>query len=298
MSRNTKESNVNRQGPQFVRYFAPVLDALRSLGDSGTPEEVVERVAKDLNLADAVLNELLPSGEPRYRHHVHWARFYLVKEGLLERSRRGVWSLSESGRETSLTPEQSQAIFAKWSRIFQEQRWERTEVVDGSSGAVVAPEALDLPTDYKSKLLKIIQDLTPSGFERLSQRILREAGFSHVEVTGRSGDGGIDGSGTLQLNTLVSIKVLFQCKRYKDSISPSQIRDFRGAMQGRADKGIVITTGSFTTEARREASRDGVPTIELIDGIRLIEMLETLQLGLVPRQTFEIDDRFFADFRS
>jgi restriction system protein len=117
-------------------------------------------------------------------------------------------------------------------------------------------------------------------------------------VTGRSGDGGIDGSGTLQLNSLVSIKVLFQCKHYKDSVSPSQIRDFRGAMQGRADKGIVITTGTFTSQARREASRDGVPAIELIDGGRLVAMLESLKLGLIPKQTFDIDERFFEEFRS
>ena len=217
---------------------------------------------------------------------------------MLDSSRRGVWSLTESGRKAHLDLAQSHEVFKKWGRRFQGQRKGRTEAVDGTSG-IVPPEADDLlPPDYKSKLLATIRGLTAIGFERLSQRILREAGFSQVEVTGRSGDGGIDGSGTLQLNPLVSIKVLFQCKRYKESVSPSQIRDFRGAMQGRADKGIVITTGSFTSQARREASRDGVHAIELIDGIRLIEMLEALQLGLIPRQTFEVDERFFEDFRS
>lgn len=297
MSRKPRDNGVERQGAQFVKYFGPVLDALRSLGDSGTPDEVVDRVAKNLKLSDSLLNEVLPSGESRYRNQVHWARFYLVKEGLVDSSRRGVWSLTEGGRKAHLDHEQSRAIFAKWVRIFQAQRKGRAEAVADAPEIALLP-ADDIPTDYRSKLLATIQGLSSSGFERLAQRILRESGFSQVEVTGRSGDGGIDGYGTLQLNSLVSMKVSFQCKRYKGSVSSSQIRDFRGAMQGRADKGIVITTGSFTTEGRREASRDGVPAIELIDGVRLVEMLEALQLGLIPRQTFEVDERFFDDFRS
>jgi restriction system protein len=135
-------------------------------------------------------------------------------------------------------------------------------------------------------------------FERLSQRILREAGFTQVIVTAKSGDEGIDGYGTLQINPLVSFRVLFQCKRYRKSVSPSHVRDFRGAMSGRADKGIIVTTGTFTAEARREASRDGVPPIELIDGEKLVEMLEKLELGLSPIKAYEIDESFFNEFKS
>jgi restriction system protein len=140
--------------------------------------------------------------------------------------------------------------------------------------------------------------LPPSGFEQFSQRLLREAGFTQVVVTGSSGDGGIDGHGTLQVNPLVSFKVLFQCKRYSKSVVPSQVRDFRGAMAGRADKGIIITTGTFTAEARREASRDGVPPIELIDGEKLVDMMEELELGLKPVKAYEIDEAFFQQFRA
>jgi restriction system protein len=139
-------------------------------------------------------------------------------------------------------------------------------------------------------------NLPSAGFERLSQRILREAGFTQVVVTGRSGDDGIDGYGTLQVNPLVSFKVLFQCKRYRKSVSPSHVRDFRGAMAGRADKGIIVTTGTFTAEARREASRDGVHPIELIDGEKLIDMLAHLELGLKPITAYEIDQSFFKEF--
>jgi restriction system protein len=150
--------------------------------------------------------------------------------------------------------------------------------------------------DYRSEVMNLLLAMSPAGFERLSQRLLREAGFTQVTVTGQSGDGGIDGFGTLQINPLVSFKVLFQCKRYAKSVAPSHVRDFRGAMSGRADKGIIVTTGSFSAEARREAARDGAPPIELIDGERLLDMMESLELGLKPTTTFEIEPSFFKEF--
>jgi restriction system protein len=284
-------------GAQFVRYFGPLLDALRGLGGSGTPDEVVERIAVDLQLSDSLQNELLPSGESRYRNQVAWARFYLVREGLLDSSKRGVWSLTERGRTTHLTLQQSREIFLKWVRIFQEQRKARAAAQEPLPEQV-AEDAGGPQKDYRPQVLEVMQSLPAAGFEQLCQAILREAGFNEVVVTGRSEDQGIDGHGTLQINPLVSFRVLFQCKRYKDSVSASQVRDFRGAMAGRADKGIIITTGTFTAEARRESSRDGVPPIELIDGDKLIDMLESLELGLVPVKSFEIDSSFFNKFRS
>lgn len=283
------------EGAQFVRWFGPLLDALRKLGGSGTPDEVVDQIATDLAVSDATQNDLLPSGEPRFRNQVAWARFYLVREGLLDSSKRGVWSLTERGRNTSLSPEQSREIFSRWTRIFQEQREKKAEEHEPISEQVA--EATGAPADgYREAIQKILLALPAAGFERLSQRLLREAGFTQVAVTGQSGDGGIDGYGTLQINPLVSFKVLFQCKRYSKSVSPSQVRDFRGAMAGRADKGIIITTGTFTAEARREAGRDGVPPIELIDGEKLIDMLAHLELGLKPVTTYEVNSSFFNEF--
>lgn len=154
----------------------------------------------------------------------------------------------------------------------------------------------DLP-ENEPQLLPILKSLSPEGFERLCQRLLRENGFQNVKVTGRSGDGGIDGEGILEINPLLSFKVIFQCKRYQGSVGAGMIRDFRGAMIGRADKGIVITTGRFTMDAKREAVRDGVDPIELIDGEKLVQMFERLQLGVRPRTVFEVDLEFFRDFR-
>lgn len=281
----------------FVRYFGPLLDALRGLGGSGTPDEVVERIAHDLGLSDEVQNDLLPSGQPRYRNQVAWARFYLVREGLLDSSKRGVWSLTEQGRSSVLLLDQAREIFLKQVRSYQKQRRLKTQTPEPIAEQVAEGTGAT-PDDYRDELIDLLLKLPPPGFERLAQRLLREAGFIQVVVTGSSGDGGIDGYGTLQINPLVSFKVLFQCKRYTKSVSPSHVRDFRGAMAGRADKGIIITTGTFTAEARREASRDGVPPIELIDGEKLVDMLEHLELGLKQVTTYEIDESFFSEFKS
>jgi restriction system protein len=146
-------------------------------------------------------------------------------------------------------------------------------------------------------LLNTFLDLPADGFERLCQRLLRESGFEKVQITGKSGDGGLDGIGVLQVNPFVSFKVLFQCKRYSGAVSASQVRDFRGAMMGRADKGIILTTGTFTSDARKEAVRDGVPPIELVDGEKLLDMFEELELGLSPKKAYDIDSTFFDEFR-
>jgi restriction system protein len=241
------------------------------------------------------LNETLPSGGSRYRNQVAWARLYLAFEGLLDSSRRGVWSLTEKGRASTLSVADARAIFQKWVKIHSERRKERKEKEQHIDEQGI--EGTEVPSmDYRERLLELLRGLPAEGFERLSQRLLRESGFSQVTVTGRSGDGGIDGNGTLQINPLVSFRVLFQCKKYSGSVGPSQVRDFRGAMTGRADKGIIITTGTFTVEARREGARDGAPPIELIDGDKLIDMFQSLELGVSPVKTYEVNEEFFEEF--
>jgi restriction system protein len=283
------------EGAQFVRYFGPLLDALRELGGSGSPGEVVDQIAKHLKLSEDTQTELMDSGAPRFPNQVAWARFYLTREGLLDSSKRGIWSLTDKGRATHLSAEEARRIFLKWVRIFAEERKKKK---DNSETEDEAPETTASQTaDYRKELLALLLRLSPPGFERLCQRLLRESGFVQVVVTGRSGDGGIDGHGTLQVNPLVSFKVLFQCKRYTNAVTPTQVRDFRGAMQGRADKGIIMTTGPFTAEARKEATRDGVPPIELVDGQKMIAMFSELELGLKPIKTFEIDNDFFKEFQ-
>lgn len=287
---------VNKDGAKFLNFFGPLLDALRDLGGSGTPQEVVQKIVQNLSITDAIQNETLPSGEPRLRNQIHWARFYLTREGFLESSKRGVWSISEKGIGTKITLDDAKDIFAKWVKIDRDIRSSKKlgdQSIEETIFEIVETQDLGTETDVLGRLI----GLSAAGFERLSQRILREAGFSEVHVTGRSGDEGIDGYGTLQINSLISFKVLFQCKKYQGSVGSPEVRNFRGAMQGRADKGLILTTGSFTAEARREAGRDGAPPIELIDGQKLISLLETLELGLKPKTIYEIDDVFFDQFR-
>jgi restriction system protein len=289
---------VKKEGTQFLRWFGPLLDALRALGGSGTPEEATDKVAQLCNVPESKQNELMESGQPRFRNQVAWARFYMKREGLLDSSTRGVWRLTEKGQATQLTYAQAQEIFRRQVKIDAAAR----KLKRGDHPAETEPDTpeeadLSIAANYRDRLLASIQALSFDGFERLSQRLLREAGFQQVTVTGRSGDNGIDGHGILELNAFVTFKVLFQCKRYKGSVGTSQIRDFRGAMEGRADKGIILTTGTFTQEARREARRDGARPIELVDGEKLVDMFEKLQLGLRPKTVFEVDDAFFAEFR-
>jgi restriction system protein len=282
------------KGPQFVEYFGPMLDALRELGDSARPIEVEDWIASNLNVPTEMLDAELPSGGSRFKNRVHWARFYLAKAGLIDSSVRGVWRLTDEGREARLDHKRSLELFYDTHDQFKS-----TDLLPAAEpDQEEMSEILELEdyVDHKSGLLELLMKLPPDGFERLCQRILRESGFQKVIVTGRSQDGGIDGHGILRVNPLVSFYVYFQCKRYSHPVGSPVVRDFRGAMVGRADKGIILTTAVFTNEARKEAVRDGVPPIELVDGDALIEILENLELGLNPRTVYDVDERFFVEF--
>lgn len=284
---------MKNTGPEFTRFLKPIVEVLNEFGGSGKTSEVIDGVIEKLNIPEEVQQIETKSGGSRVRNQVQWARLYLVHGDVLDSSKRGVWSLTEFGQSINTQTfdfdklyKQVQKKFSASSKKSIAQKHEDIEDEDVSIEQ----------KDYRTELLDTLKKLPPQGFERLSQRLLRESGFEKVEVTGRSGDGGIDGIGVLQVNPFVSFKVLFQCKRYQGSVTPSQVRDFRGAMQGRADKGIIITTGTFTVEAKNEARRDGVPQIELVDGEELIRLFESLELGLKPRATFDLDLKFFEEF--
>jgi restriction system protein len=287
-------------GSRFARYLNPVLAALRSLGGSARPGEVYDWVAEKLNVPETERSERHRSGVSRFENDIAWARFYLARAGYLDSSKRGVWSLTALGRSTEkLSHDQINSITRSVRVSARDVRAQQpTDEQLERTGAEQAEESapMDVPRDYRERMLEIIQSLPPQGFERLCQRLLRESGFQQVNVTGRSGDGGIDGIGILQINSFVSFKVLFQCKRWANPVGPSVVRDFRGAMMGRADKGLILTTGAFTVDARAEAVREGASPIELVDGEGLLALLEQLELGLIPRTTYEVDLKFFDEF--
>jgi restriction system protein len=282
------------KGPEFIRFFQPILAVLRELGGSGTASEIVDRSVEIAKISEAEQEAVNKNGLSRVKNQVHWARQYLVWSDYLDSSRRGVWSLTDKGTATNLNAFNALEVF----KAVQANRFN----LKGDKTLPGPPTDDPVPNDgqvkdYRSALLDLIKSLSPGGFERLSQRLLRESGFQHVTVTGKSNDGGIDGVGTLQVNPFVSFNVLFQCKRYQGAVNPSQVRDFRGAMMGRADKGLIITTGTFTLEAKREARRDGVPPIELVDGDVLVDMFEKLELGLIPKRDFDVDEKFFDEYK-
>lgn len=286
-------------GPYFVRFFPYVINALRQLGNSGVPSEVYELVARDASISEEELSQQTKNKGSRFENQVAWAKFYLAKAGYIDSSKRGVWSLTEAGANAHLAEHDSLEIF----RAIQQQFKGKTP--NEHTGNSVRFDEQPAPTgsaiaddDYRTELINLLRGLPPSGFERLCQRLLRESGFQQVEVTGQTGDGGIDGRGLLQINPLLSIQVVFQCKRYRadNPVTSSQIRDLRGSMAGRTDKGIFITTSYFTSDAKKEALREGVPPIELVDGEKMVLMFETLELGLIPKTTFELDTKFFEEF--
>jgi len=271
--------------PSFEKYFPPTVHSMRSRGGSATIEELEEDVAKLMKLPEALLAIPHKSGSrSQFGYELAWVRTYLKKAGLAENSERGVWSLTEAGEKIS------DAELLLVPKKVSRQKKAKGPEADMPVGA----EETDEP-HWHEQTLTAIAGMKPDAFERLSQRILRESGFTRVEVTGRTGDGGIDGVGVLRVN-LVSFHVLFQCKRWKGSVGASVVRDFRGAMVGRADKGLIITTGTFTADARREATRDGAPAIDLVDGETVCQLLKELKLGVRVQLVEEVavEEGFFS----
>lgn len=294
MKVDKKMARKRNSQAEFVKWFGPLLDALRQLGGSAKPREAANKIAKNLGLQDDKLNEILESGQSRYYNQVAWARQYLAWEGLLDTSQHGIWALSSKGERTSLNDKEAREIFLKWVEIHRKARQDKSkkEIIEEQEDN----EPDDIQPSKKTDLLQVLQSLTPLGFEKICQRLLRESGFENVIVTGQSHDGGIDGYGTLEMNPFVSFKVLFQCKRYKGTVSRAQVGDFRNAMIGRAEKGIIMTTGTFSTDAVKEANRDGAPQVELVDGDKLVEMFKKVELGVRPKIIYEVDLPFFEPY--
>lgn len=275
--------------PTYQDLLWPTLNALEEKGGSASNEELSESIARNMKLPDAVLEVPHNDGPlTKLDYRAAWARTHLKFIDAIQNSERGVWTLTDLGRQITSDGEVRRLVKDKRSQRRKERDQARPPIDDSTEDPI---EELS----WEEALLNLLQKLAPAAFERLCQRILRESGFTKVEVTGRSGDGGIDGSGVLRLN-LLSFHVRFQCKRYSGSVSAGEIRDFRGAMIGRADKGLFLTTGRFTKDAEREAVRDGAPAIDLINGAELCHLLKSLKLGVLTAtvERMEVQPDFFA----
>ncbi len=274
--------------PPYDEFMNPLIQALKALGGSGTIEEIDAKVIEIVDLSDdllEVIHDPKRGSTTEVEYRIAWARTYLKKYGVLDNSSRGIWSLTAKGREIDSVNPQAVKRFIRLEQQkkpspSEEQEYPAQAIEIDTSSSSPMESDLEIASSWNEQVMELLLDMDPAAFERLIQRLLRESGFIQVEVTGRSGDGGIDGKGIMRLSGLLSFHVVFQCKRYRGSVGSAQVRDFRGAMVGRADKGLLITTGNFTKDAIREATRDGAPPIDLVDGDQLVEKLRELSLGI------------------
>jgi restriction system protein len=287
---------LNSSFPTFDELLIPTIQALQQLGGSGTNEEINNKVYEIAKIPNDILE--IPHGEngtmSEVDYRLVWSKTYLKKFGLLENSARGIWALSQPDIDiNTVDPDQIKRSVREQTRPTDNSTREEQE----KQAEKEVEHEVEASENWKQKLLNTFYNISASAFERLAQRVLRESGFFQVEVTGKSGDGGIDGKGIVRISGFLSFHVIFQCKRYRSSITPDKIRDFRGAMQGRADKGLFITTGTFTREAIKEATRDGAPPIDLIDGELLCDKLKELKLGVETKltETVQIKTDWFSN---
>lgn len=271
--------------PTHDELMNPLLRALRELGGSGSVDEIYEKVAESLGASEEILSQPHNSetgNRTEIEYRLAWARTYLKKYGLLENSERGVWAISQS--KADVKEINSREVVRFVNNLNRERRAAQQNLINGDNIDALEQDIVDAPEEVQSWRAHLhtylTRQLDPAAFERLIKRVLRESGFVHVEVTGRSGDGGIDGKGIARLHGFLSFHVVFQCKRYQGTVTSGEIRDFRGAMVGRADKGLFVTTGTFTRDAVKEATRDGAPPIDLVDGDQLADKLKELSLGI------------------
>ena len=274
--------------PKYDGLFNPLLEAIKKLGGSASISELDEEVAKSLRLPNEEISQPHDERRTELQYRLAWARTYLKAYGLLDNSERGVWVLTPKGKDTDAVDPRKVVSF-----VNEQSRGKKGKLAAKNSGSTADVEVVEvaetvLEQRWREELLAELLNLSPAAFERLSQRMLRESGFVEVKVTGRSGDGGIDGVGIVRLGGLLGFPVLFQCKRYRGSVGPGAIRDFRGAMIGRADRGLVITTGTFSRDAKIEAIRDGAPPIDLVDGEQLLDKLKELHLGVTVKMVEQV----------
>lgn len=274
--------------PQYNQMMWPAIESLKEFGGSATTSELIARIAEKMNIS-AETQTFQREGKPRTELYlrIDWTKWYLRRAGVIEYQDK-FWRLLPYGRK--LTEDQVKEIPAKVRKLCLSKEDEDIPGDDEPTEKLLNEDA------WKTELLNALKAMDPGAFERLTRLLLTECGFEDVKVTGKSNDRGIDGTGTLRVN-LLSFHVMFQCKRYKSTVPPEHIRDFRGALDGRADRGLFISTGTYGKGAREEASRNASKCIELIDGEELCKLLKEHKIGIKTTlvERVDLDPTFFTD---
>ncbi len=288
---------IDERIPRTPKLIGPTFLAMKDLGGSGKNDEILNKIIELMMIEDEVA-DIPHKGNPNkteLSYQADWARTYLRNYGVIENSARSVWSITKE--YSGMNSIDGEKIYKEQDKKFRDERSAegieqeyQPEDNDPYNDDVEFPEELK---PWREKLSEILQNMDPYGFERLSQRLLRECGFTEVKVTKKSGDGGIDGTGKLRINGIFSFNVAFQCKRYKDLVGAADIRDFRGSLTTDIEKGVFITTGTFSRAAKEEASNQGKQQIDLIDGEEFINKIAEYGIGVEPITTYKIDEDFF-----
>ena len=297
------KKKIDKRIPRYTQLIVPTFNALKELGGSGKNAEILDQIITDLNISDDVadIQHKGRTNKSELSYQADWARTYLRIYGVIENSARSVWSIKpDYVSVTDLDPKMIVDTVIKETR---KRKMKSDSSLEEKQRVTETPEDDDPSNDYaefpdelkpwREQLADILQNMNPYGFERLSQRVLRECGFSQVEVTKKSGDGGIDGTGKLKINGIFSFNVAFQCKRYSGLVGAPAIRDFRGSLTTNIEKGVLITTGTFSKAAREEAASPGKQQIDLVDGEDFINMIAEYGIGVKEVKTYEIDENFF-----
>lgn len=278
--------------PNYATLIEATFAAIKKLGGSGKNNEINDQVAELLDLSDLVLSvPHLNSSMSEVNYRCAWARTLLKNYGAVENSARSVWSIK---------PEYSNVDTVDGKFIetnCHNLMWKKTEKTPDFSEEQMEESCVEIPEEvrpWRKKLYDVLIHMNPYSFEKLTQRLLRECGFEDVKVTKKSGDGGIDGTGKLKINGIFSFNIAFQCKRYQGSVGAPDIRDFRGSLTTDIEKGLFITTGSFSKQAVEEASNPGKQQIDLIDGEEFISKLAEYGIGVKEVKDYDIDEEYFA----
>ncbi len=287
-----KRKNIPQGMPAYSDLINPTITALQNLGGSGKVDEIYNEVLKIVSLPDEIIDfqHSEKSSQSELQYRLAWARTYLKNYGIIDNSSRSVWVVLPQHKDIKSVDVDD--CVTKVRSMFGKKPDTITQNDDN-----LEDEGIDLPEEIKpwrTKLHDILLNMNPFAFERLTQRLLRECGFSQVEVTKKSGDGGIDGFGKLMINGLFSFKVAFQCKRYNGTVPASDIRDFRGSLTTDVEKALFITTGSFSKPAKEEAMTQGKIQIDLIDGEEFMNRLAEFQIGVKPITDYDIDEVYFS----
>jgi restriction system protein len=297
-------------------YQTIMLPLLRFAGDGKvhSKREVIDTLAKEFQLSEAELKELLPSGNQEiFYNRVGWAESYLKKAGLVERPKRGCFMLTERGKK--VLSEKPQRIDVKYLEQFPEFiAFRKIRREQGAVEDIEPPLAdnknpeetleaayLELRQSLISDIMDNIKRCPPGFFERLVIDVLIGMGYGGSrkeagEAMGGTGDGGIDG--IIKEDKLGLDIIYIQAKRWEGNVGRPEVQKFVGALQGqRAKKGIFITTSEFTKDAIEFVNRIDSKII-LIDGPHLAELMIDHNVGVSPVASYEIkklDSDYFIE---